>query len=141
MKNDGQIGNLQNNIGQVQSQMKENIELVIQREDNLNALSNKSSNLQQSASQFSQVASRIREDQQMQKYKFYAGITFGISALIILIAFWHRPGTLFVSLLIIIGAAATVFYLFNARRQNTLVLAETASLRAHGDVETGRSSE
>ena len=134
MKSDAQIGDLQNQIGQVQNQMKDNIELVLQRDENINALSDKSSNLQQSASQFSQVASRIREDQQMQKYKFYAGVVFGIAALLILIALWHRPGMLLMALIIISAAAATVFYLFNARKQSSINLAETASLRGQGDV-------
>ena len=127
MKNDDQLQTVQKQIGRVQGQMKDNIELVIQRQEDVEVLADKSSNLQASASQFSQVASRIREDQQLKQYKFYAGIFFGLVTIVVLVAFWKSPGKLLIAMLLVGAAAGLVFYMFHARKQNTIKLADSMS--------------
>ena len=141
MKNDPQVEAVQSQIGRVQGQIKDNIELVMQRQEQVDVLADKSSNLQESASQFSQVASRIREEQQLQQYKIYAAVIYLVISLITLVSLWKEPGKLMFAFLIISSAGAVVFYHFKNRRQNSLALAETAALRSSGDVEGGRSSE
>lgn len=141
MKSDPQIQQVQNQIGKVQNQMKDNIEMVMQRQENLDSLADKSSNLQQSASQFSQVASRIREDQQLQQYKFYAGVVFAVVAFILIVSLWGSPGKLILAMIVIGLAASTVFYLMNARKHNSIALAEQATNRSDKDVESGPGTE
>jgi hypothetical protein len=141
--NDTQLETVQNKIGRVQGQMKENIELVMQRQEDIDGLADKSSSLQQSASQFSQVASRVREVQQIEQYKLYAGILFGVVSLALFVHFWGSPGKLLGSLVVVGIAASIVFYLFHMRKQSSVRLAETALNRPDFDMEKGiiRSGE
>ena len=141
MNNDTQLQSVQSKIGKVEGQMKENIELVLQRQENLDGLTNKTSSLQQSASQFSQVASRIRENQQLEQYKFFTGILFGVVTFILFVLYWSSPGKLFISLIVVGAAALVVYYFFQKRTQGAMKLADSVLQRAELDPEQGIVSE
>ena len=139
MKDDTQIKSVQNQIGKVQGQMRENIELAMQRQENLDVLADKSSHLQESASQFSQVASRIREDQQLQQYKFYGMLLISGAALLLVFTQWASPGRLIGGLVILGAAAAVILYLINQRKQGAIRLADSiATKQQASDIESGR---
>lgn len=139
MKDDTQVKSVQNQIGKVQGQMRENIELVMQRQENIDVLADKSSNLQESASQFSQVASRIREDQQLQQYKFYAMLLFAGAALLLFVTQWDSPLRLIGGLLVIGVAAVGVLYFINQRKQSAIRMADSVALKQQSaDIESGR---
>lgn len=139
MKDDTQVKAVQNQIGKVQGQMRENIELVMQRQENIDVLADKSSNLQESASQFSQVASRIREDQQLQQYKFYAMLLFAGAALLLFVTQWDSPLRLIGGLLVIGVAAVGVLYFINQRKQSAIRMADSVALKQQSaDIESGR---
>ena len=104
----------------------------------MDVLADKSQNLQASANQFSQVASRIREDQLMQQYKFYAGVVFGIATLLVVVFCWSSPGKLIIGLLVVGLTGGILFHLFQLRRQSTQRLADTY-VDQSGDVELGRA--
>ena len=141
MKEDPKLKDMQASIGKVQDQMKDNIELVMARQENIDGIADKSSNLQTSASQFSQAASRIREEQTMQLYRFYAMICFGLVFAIIVFTLWSSPGKLVIAVLIVSILAGVAWFLFHKRRQSTLALAnalESNSAPRLSDPEAGR---
>lgn len=114
------IGTVQGKIGKVQDQMRSNIELTMQRQEDVEGLADKSLNLQTSANQFSLVASRIREDQQIQQYKFYAMVAVGIVSLVIIVFCWGSPWKLFIGFLAIIATTAVGVWLINIRKQSAI---------------------
>ena len=87
------------------------------RQDDLESLSSKSSTLQSSANQFTQLASRIRVDQDLQRYKLYCAV--GLSALLIILiaSFWGQPSKLFMALLILATISGGVFFYFHQRQE------------------------
>ena len=141
MNNDNQLKSVQSKIGKVQGQMQENIELVMQRQENLDTLVDKSSSLQSSANKFSQVATRVRQDQQLQQYKFYAGIAFGVVFIIMCIVFWSSPGKLTISLMVVGIAGLVVLFFFNKRKEGSQVLADSIIRLSQPDLERGRATE
>ena len=125
MKADPKVRQVQESVGRVQGQMRENIELALGRAENIDGLDNRSSTLRASASQFSQVASRIREEQTMQLYKFYVSVALGLLTVGVLFTLWSSPVKLLVGLSIILSLAFASWYFFQRRKMNTIALANS----------------
>ena len=139
MKDDNQIREVKNQIGKVQDQMRQNIELTAQRQENVNNIASKSSKLQASASQFSQVATRIRQDQIIQVYRFYAVLILAFIALGVLLTFWSSPGKLIISLGVVAVLTVLVLWYFKRWKQQSMDMADSiVSSSSKADEETGR---
>jgi hypothetical protein len=106
----------------------------------MDSLANKSSNLQHSAGQFSQLASHVREDQLMQQYKFYAGVGFTFLLILLFAFFWSSPGKLMVALLLVGMVSGTVFMYFQRKRQRACQLVDRIHQRQR-DPELGATNE
>jgi hypothetical protein len=139
MKDDNQLKDVKNQIGKVQDQMKQNIELAVQRQENVDGIASKSSKLQASASQFSQVATRIRQDQMMQVYKFYTMLALGLICVGLTFTFWTSPGKLLISLGIVAAVSIFSWFYFKRWKQQTGEIAESiGASSSKPDEETGR---
>ena len=139
MKDDGQIKDVKNQIGKVQDQMRHNIELTVQRQEDVEAVASKSSKLQTSASQFSQVATRIRQDQMIQIYRFYTLLVLGFIALGLLFIFWSSPAKLLISLGVLAAAGAGALLYFRRWKQQSADMVDSiGASSSKGDEEAGR---
>ena len=112
-------------------------------QEDLESLSSKSSTLQSSANQFSQLATRIREDQQMQQYKMYASVGLSVLLIIFVSFFWGQPVKLLMALLILATVAGGVFFYFHQRQEASNRLADRysrASPRQDGEMNSIQGS-
>jgi hypothetical protein len=139
MKGEDKLKTVQNKIGAVQDHVKENMEMTIRRQEDIEGISSKSASLQASASQFSQVATRIKQDQMLQIYRFYAMLVLGFICIGLVLTLWGSPGRLIIGLLIVAGVAALALFYFKKRREDSVAMADSLEASATSrDVEIGR---
>jgi hypothetical protein len=141
MTSDVQLQEVQNKIGKVQDQMRDNMEAVMRRKEDIEGISSKSANLQASASQFSQVATRIRKDQMMQIYRFYTLLILGFIAIGVSLTFWDSPKHLLIGLGLIAITAGLALYLFKRWKEGSVAMADSIEAQGIVDLEAERNRE
>jgi uncharacterized membrane protein len=110
------------------------------RQENLESLADKSSSLQNSANQFSHLASQVREDQIMQQYKFFAALGVTVLMILLFTFLWSSPGKLLIAIIIVSVISGAAFFYFQQKRQRTMRLIERINQRQR-DPELGASVE
>lgn len=139
MTSDQQLKVVQEKIGKVHDDMRENMEAVSRRQGDVEGISSKSASLQASASQFSQVATRIRQDQMMQIYRFYTIIVLGFVTLGVVVVFWDEPLRLFIGIGVMASLVGVALYLFRRWKNGSVALADSLAERQEmADLEAAR---
>jgi ABC-type bacteriocin/lantibiotic exporter with double-glycine peptidase domain len=82
--------------------------------------------LQLSGQNFSKLAARVRENQQLQKLYFYSGVSTLVVALILMIVLWSQPTKLLISLAVLVTVVISVFFYVRYSRESAIKLSQSA---------------